>query len=260
LVADFLFGTREVDMARIFILLYGIVAYALAMASILYAVGFVGNYIVPKSIDTGISAPIGTALVINLILLGLFAIQHSGMARAPFKRWLTQFMPQAMERSTYVLISALLLFALFHLWVPMPDVIWNVETTALGAILQALYFLGWAIVVGSTFLINHWDLFGLRQVLSNWFGTVALPPEFKTPLLYKFVRHPIYFGFLLAFWSTPLMTLGHLLFAIATTGYILIGIWFEERDLVAAFGDDYRKYSERVPMLIPWPFGSKEKA
>lgn len=244
-------------MARTLILIYGLIAYALAMASVVYAVGFVGNYVVPKGIDSGLTASMGETLVTNLTLLGLFAIQHSVMARAPFKRWLTSFLPAAMERSTYVLLSALLLFAIFHLWIPIPDQIWNVENTILGTILQALYFLGWIIVVSSTFLLNHWDLFGLRQVVSNWMGQPAAPLEFRMPLFYKFVRHPIYFGFLLAFWSTPVMTVGHLLFAFATTGYILIGVWLEERDLITHYGETYRSYRQRVPMLIPWPFGKR---
>lgn len=240
-------------MSRLQILLYGIAAYVLAMLSILYAIGFVENIVVPRSIDVGPTAPLGTAIVIDVALLGLFALQHSVTARRPFKQWLTQFIPVAAERSTYVLASAAILGLLFWQWVPIPDAVWTIQNRILASALTALSFVGWAIVLISTFLINHWDLFGLRQVFANWQGKVPAPPEFVTPHLYKFVRHPIYLGFLLAFWATPAMTVGHLLFAAATTGYILIGIWLEERDLVTAFGDAYRRYSRQVPMLLPWP-------
>ena len=247
-------------MSRILILIYGVVAYVLAMASVLYAIGFVENIVVPKSIDVSSqSAPTHVALIVNTLLLGLFAVQHSVMARQPFKAWITRMIPAAIERSTYVLASALLLFLLFCSWIPMPDVIWSVSHPFIANILTGISLLGWGIVLVSTFLINHWDLFGLRQVFANWQQKPLAPPEFRTPLLYKIVRHPIYFGFLLAFWFAPVMTLGHLYFAIATTGYILIGVWLEERDLLATFGDAYKRYRERVPMLIPWPFGGKKK-
>jgi protein-S-isoprenylcysteine O-methyltransferase Ste14 len=240
-------------MGPVLILLYGIVAYLIAMASIAYAIGFVGNYWVPKSIDSGSVGPLGEALVVNVLLLGVFAIQHSGMARRGFKKALTAIVSEPIERSTYVLLSALVLWLLYWQWRPITDEIWRVDTQIGSTLLQAVYFIGWGIVLLSTFLISHADLFGLKQVADHWLGKDAAEPEFKTPALYKIVRHPIYLGFILAFWATPVMTLGHLLFAVGTTGYILIGIFLEERDLVTSFGESYETYRKRVSMLIPWP-------
>jgi len=240
-------------MGPVLILLFGIVAYLIAMASIAYAIGFVGNYWVPKSIDSGSVGPLGEALVVNVLLLGLFAIQHSGMARRGFKKALTAVVPEPIERSTYVLLSALILWLLYWQWRPITDEIWRVDTPIGSTLLQSVYFIGWGIVLLSTFLISHADLFGLKQVSDHWLGKDAAEPEFKTPALYKIVRHPIYLGFILAFWATPVMTLGHLLFAVGTTGYILIGIFLEERDLVTTFGESYETYRKRVSMLIPWP-------
>ena len=240
-------------MGPVLILLYGIVAYLIAMASIAYAIGFVGNYWVPKSIDSGSVGPLGEALVVNNLLLGLFAIQHSGMARRGFKKASTAIVSEPIERSTYVLLSALILWLLYWQWRPITDEIWRVDTQIGSTLLQAVYFIGWGIVLLSTFLISHADLFGLKQVADHWLGKDAAEPEFKTPALYKIVRHPIYLGFILAFWATPVMTLGHLLFAVGTTGYILIGIFLEERDLVTSFGEPYETYRKRVSMLIPWP-------
>jgi methanethiol S-methyltransferase len=239
-------------MGRIAILFYGIVAYVLAMASLAYAIGFIANLWVPKSIDSGPLVPLGEALTVNVLLLALFAVQHSGMARKGFKKSWTAIVPEPIERSTFVLVSGIVLWLLYWQWRPITDEIWRIDNAIGSRLLYAIYFIGWGIVLLSTFLINHADLFGLRQVTDHWLAKEAKAPEFRTPILYKFVRHPLYFGLLLAFWATPVMTTGHLLFAVATTGYILIGIFLEERDLVATFGDTYRSYRERVPMLLPW--------
>jgi methanethiol S-methyltransferase len=235
-------------------LLYGGACYALAMATILYAICFIGAF-GPISLDGGgpRSAPM-TAAVVNLLLLGVFAIQHSVMARPAFKAWWTNLVSPAIERSTYVLASSLALLLLYWQWRPIDGIVWDVRAQPiLAGALVALFWLGWAVLFVSTFLINHFDLFGLSQVWGAWRKAPARPPEFRTPLFYRFVRHPIYVGFLLAFWATPHMTMGHLLFAAASTGYIFVGIWLEERDLVAVFGDAYRQYRQRVSMIVPMP-------
>jgi protein-S-isoprenylcysteine O-methyltransferase Ste14 len=244
---------QEQAMAGLFAALYGIGAYALFLISILYAIGFVGNFVVPKSIDSGLAGAFGQSMIIDIVLLGLFAVQHSVMARPAFKRWWTRFVPTSVERSTFVLFASTILLVLYWKWQPMPDRIWTVQNPAGAMVLQTISLLGWALVVVSTFMISHFELFGLKQVFARLFGSVLPTPEFHTPYLYKHVRHPIYLGFLLAFWATPIMTVGHLLFAIATTGYILIGIQLEERDLIHMFGDQYRRYRDQVGMLCRRP-------
>jgi protein-S-isoprenylcysteine O-methyltransferase Ste14 len=237
---------------RGFAFLYGATAYVVFFASFLYAIGFVEKLIVPTNIDTGISASTAPALVIDLILMSLFAIQHSVMARPQFKRWWTQFVPASVERSTYVLFASLFLALLLWQWRPMPQIVWHVADPQLAMAITAVSFVGWLIVLTSTFLINHFELFGLHQVANNLAGRPMPAPRFRTPLYYRFVRHPIYLGFIIAFWAAPTMTVGHLLFAAVTTAYIFVGATLEERDLIALFGDDYRRYRQRVAMLVPW--------
>jgi methanethiol S-methyltransferase len=230
---------------------YGLVCYVLFLGSFLYAIGFVGNLVVPKTIDSGPSAAFPAALATDLVLLGLFAIQHSVMARPGFKAAWTRIVPRSVERSTYVLISSLLLALICWKWQALPTVVWDVSSPILNAILIALFALGWLIVLLSTFIINHFDLFGLRQVYLRMRGVDYTPVKFVERAFYKHVRHPLYLGFVLAFWATPRMSVGHLVFSIATTGYILVGIYLEERDLMKFHGTEYAAYRERVPMLFP---------
>lgn len=238
-------------MSKAIALVYGVVCYVMFLATILYVIGFSENLGVPKTIDSGEAGPLPASILTDLILLGIFAIQHSVMARREFKVWWTAFVPPAVERSTYVLFANLAVILLLWKWQPIPDLVWVAENPVLADFLLLLSLAGWGIVFLSTFLISHFDLFGLQQVIDNLSGQVAREHKFYTPFLYKFVRHPLYLGFLIAFWAAPVMTLGHLLFAIATTVYIFIGIALEERDLVAQFGHAYLDYRARVSMILP---------
>jgi protein-S-isoprenylcysteine O-methyltransferase Ste14 len=239
-------------MGRLIAFLYGVLSYLVFFATILYAIGFVSGILVPKTIDTGSAVPLAEAVIVNLLLMSLFAVQHSVMARKAFKEWWTQYVPKSVERSTYVLLASLALVLLFWQWRPMPAVVWQVADPVVATALIGLSLVGWVIVFASTFLINHFELFGLHQVTNNLTGRAMPTPHFRAPVLYGLVRHPIYLGFIIAFWSAPTMTAGHLLFAAVTTAYILVGIQLEERDLVDLFGDDYRRYKDRVSMLVPW--------
>jgi protein-S-isoprenylcysteine O-methyltransferase Ste14 len=239
-------------ISKIIAFLYGIVAYAAFFVTILYAIGFIMGVGVPKDINTGTVTSTAKALVVNLILMSVFAIQHSVMARKSFKQWWTQYVPKPVERSTYVLLSSLTLMLLFWQWRPMPAIVWRIEDPDTAVTIVTISFVGWVVVFTSTFLINHFELFGLHQVTANLAGREIPPPRFRTPLFYNFVRHPLYLGFIIAFWATPEMTVGHLLFAIVTTGYIFVGIFLEERDLTELFGENYRQYKRKVSMLIPW--------
>ena len=244
-------------MRAMFSFLYGVAAYVASLAAQLYLIGFSGNLLVPKSVDVGGSAPWAEALGINLLLLALFGVQHSVMARRGFKQWWARIVPPVVERSTYVVATCLVLALMFWFWVPIEaPVVWRVEHGAGVALLWALFGAGWSLALASTFLINHFELFGLQQVFARLTQRAMPEARFKTPLLYRYVRHPLYVGLLLSLWSVPVMTAGRLLFALGFSVYILIGIVFEERDLIRQFGERYRAYREQVGMLIPharWP-------
>jgi methanethiol S-methyltransferase len=238
-------------MKRLLIFAYGLVCYAVFFATFLYSVGFIGNFWVPKSIDSAREVAVGSALWTDLALLGLFAVQHSVMARPAFKRWWTRFVPVEAERSTYTLLSSVALIVLFVFWQPMGGMVWNVESALGQGLLYALYAFGFALVLVSTFLINHFDLFGLRQVWLQLVGKPYTPVSFRTPLIYRYVRHPLYVGWFCVFWATPTMTAAHLVLALGTSAYMLIAIQLEERDLIAEH-PEYADYRRRVPMLVPF--------
>lgn len=240
-------------MGKLAVFSYGAISYVIFLVAFLYAIGFVGNLAVPKTIDSGPVTPFAQALLINVVLLGLFAIQHNVMARPWFKKRWTMIVPESIERSTFVLFASLLLLLLYWQWRPMPATVWNIDNAVGRTILHALFWLGWATVLLSTFMINHFDLFGLRQVFMNLRGQAYRPLEFKTSGLYKLVRHPLMLGFIIAFWATPTMTVGHLVFAIVTTVWILISIQLEERDLIKSHGLEYENYRKATSMLLPIP-------
>ncbi len=240
-------------LGRVAIFAYGVIAYLVFFFAFLYAIGFVGGIVVPKTIDSGEPTSTVTAILINALLLGLFAVQHSIMARPWFKRIWTKIIPAAAERSTFVLLASLLLLLMYWQWRPLPEIVWQVQNEAVTMILQALFWLGWGIVLISTFIINHFDLFGLRQIWLNWRGEPYTFLPFKVTAFYRVVRHPIMLGFIVAFWAAPTMSQGRLLFAIATTAYILLALQFEERDLVHYHGERYAAYKSKVPMIVPLP-------
>ena len=239
-------------MGRLIAFLYGLVVYVLFLCTLLYAIGFVTGLPVPKTIDSGPVVPLAEAIIIDMILLSVFALQHSIMARPAFKRGWTKMVPWVVERSTYVLLATAALALILWQWRPIPAIVWQVSDPNFAMALQGLSLFGWFIVLLSTFLINHFELFGLHQVINNLTGKKMPAVHFKTPALYKVVRHPIYLGFIIAFWATPTMTAGHLLFAAVTTAYIFVGIALEEHDLIKLFGEEYRDYRRRVSMIIPF--------
>lgn len=244
-------------MQRVLVLIYGVVSCVIFFATFLYAIGFVANVIVPKSIDSGSPGDLTTSLLINTALLGLFAVQHGVMARPAFKQWWTRIIPPPAERSTYVLLSSLALLLLYCQWRPLLQPVWDLSSPVLQTFLWGIAALGWLIMLVSTFLINHFDLFGLRQVYLYFTGQPYIPFGFRTPALHRLVPHPIILGFITAFWATPTMTVGHLFFAAVTTAYVLIAIQLEERDLVTFHGDEYRRYRQQVRMLVPLPRRTK---
>jgi methanethiol S-methyltransferase len=244
-------------LGRITIFLYGVFCYLVFFATFLYAIAFLGDFGVPKSIDSGAQGSLGRALAVDVLLLGLFAVQHSLMARPWFKRAWTRIVPPAAERSTYVLFASVAMILLFWKWQPVGGLIWQLDTEVGRLVAYGIYAFGWALLLLATFLIDHFDLFGLRQVYLYLRGRPYTGLQFRTPLLYRYVRHPIYVGWLCIFWATPQMTVAHLVFALATTAYILIAISWEERDLLSAHGETYQRYREQVPKLIPIRFGKK---
>ena len=250
---------NQVKMKKLIFLVYGVIAYCVFFLTYCYAIGFVTSLLVPKHIDSDPQSPLANALIVNAALLALFAVQHSVMARPGFKRWWTRVIPVPIERSTYVLLASLCLIILFRFWQPVGGIIWQVESETLRVLLTSLSLLGFTIVLVSTFLINHFDLFGLRQVWFYFTGREYQPLQFRTPVFYKYVRHPLYLGFMIAFWAAPTMTAAHLLFALMTTGYMLVAIQLEERDLIRHFGERYKEYRRTAPMLIPFTRFAKNR-
>jgi len=245
-------------MKKLTAFIYGVIAYLVFLVAFLYAIGFVGNFIVPKSISSGTDSAFLPALLINLLLLSLFAIQHTIMARPAFKKWLAGIISPAIERSTFVLLASLLLILLYWKWQPLTTVLWHAENNSFAMIITGIYFFGWIVVFLSTFMINHFELFGLKQIVENFKNKHPQSPTFQVNFFYKIVRHPIMLGFIIAFWATPLMTVGHLLFAVITTVYILIAVKFlEEKDLRKSIGEKYVEYQKKVPMIIPFTKAGK---
>ncbi|WP_452233177.1 methanethiol S-methyltransferase [Lacinutrix sp. MEBiC02595] len=240
-------------MKKLIIILYGLIAYVVFLIAFLYAIGFVGDFIVPKAINSGVETSFTNALFINLGLLSLFAVQHSVMARPAFKKWISPVIDPAIERSTYILLSSLALLLIYWKWQPMTTIVWNIENTTFYYIIMGVFFMGWLIVFLSTFMISHFQLFGLTQIFNNYKNKHTEDPTFQTNYFYKMVRHPIMLGFMIAFWATPFMTVGHLLFAIVTTLYMLIAVkYLEERDLRKFIGEKYEIYQKEVPMIVPF--------
>jgi len=239
-------------MTAIMSFLYGLIAYAIGVGALAYFIGFSGDVLVPKSVDSGVAGGLPQAVFFDALLLSLFALQHSVMARPAFKRWWARIVPKSVERSTYLMATSVVLGLLAWQWRPIPaPIVWRIENASAVRLLWTMFGLGWAITLISTFLINHFELFGLQQVFARLTGRAIPAPEFRTPLFYRYVRHPLYFGILLSLWSVPVMTAGHLLLSIGLSGYVVLGIWLEERDLVAAFGERYHRYRAEVGMLLP---------
>jgi protein-S-isoprenylcysteine O-methyltransferase Ste14 len=238
-------------ISRTMIFIYGVTSYLLTLGVFVYGMGFIAGIAVPTSLDAAPGKPLGAALAIDIGLLGVFAVQHSGMARPGFKRWWTRIVPESAERSTYVLLSSILMILLYAFWQPIGGVVWSVDSDIGRDAMLAVYLSGWLLLVYTTFLIDHFDLFGLKQVWRQFRGKPYIPPQFHTPSLYRLVRHPLYIGWLTIFWAAPVMTAAHLLFAVITTVYILVAIRFEERDLMDAFGDRYLNYRSQTGMLLP---------
>jgi protein-S-isoprenylcysteine O-methyltransferase Ste14 len=240
-------------MGKIFSFIYGLIAYLIFLISFLYAIGFVGNLILQKTIDSGTETTFLTALLVNALLLSIFAIQHSVMARPAFKKWITGAISPAIERSSYVLLSSLALLLIYWQWQPIITIVWKAENETIAAIFTGVFFFGWLVVFLSTFMINHFELFGLKQIFDNLNGKITANPKFQTNFFYKIVRHPIMLGFIIAFWATPEMTVGHLIFSITTTVYIIFAVkYLEEKDLRKSIGKEYEEYQKEVPMILPF--------